>query len=174
MAKYTIDYKCGHAGVEQLYGPTRDRESHVEWARGNKLCADCYREQRDKANAAASMTAAAQAKTDSLPALTGSDKQIAWAETIRMTAKAHVEYCVGQYAANLQVARLDKADLSQVPTETEMAEFGARIMRQTAAKYWIDRRSDFASTRDMAHYIGQRIREERARAAGKEMLAGGA
>ena len=46
MAQTTIRYKCGHEGMEQLYGPGKRRTSYAEWAADNKACPDCYRAER--------------------------------------------------------------------------------------------------------------------------------
>lgn len=44
MAKYSIDYACGHGSFEeQLFGKHKDRESRIEWLERNKVCADCYK-----------------------------------------------------------------------------------------------------------------------------------
>ena len=29
--KYNIEYSCGHKGTVELFGPTKDRESKIEW-----------------------------------------------------------------------------------------------------------------------------------------------
>lgn len=41
MAKYTINYNCGHSGEVQLYGPGRERERKIEWMEGRD-CPSCY------------------------------------------------------------------------------------------------------------------------------------
>jgi hypothetical protein len=44
MAKYSIDYACGHGSFEeQLFGPGKDRERKIEWLGSNKVCPDCYK-----------------------------------------------------------------------------------------------------------------------------------
>ena len=75
MAKYDVTYICGHEGVVELFGPSRDREIRLAWLVKN-LCQDCYREQELK-------KAKEKGKEMGLPELHGTEKQIAWAETIR-------------------------------------------------------------------------------------------
>ena len=29
--KYNVEYSCGHKGTVELFGPTKDRESKIEW-----------------------------------------------------------------------------------------------------------------------------------------------
>lgn len=46
MAKYTINYACGHGShVEQLYGKTSERERRIAWEESNKVCRDCFQTQ---------------------------------------------------------------------------------------------------------------------------------
>lgn len=48
MAKYTINYSCGHNGEVSLYGKHKDRERKIEWMEGG-VCPSCYgKEQREK------------------------------------------------------------------------------------------------------------------------------
>jgi len=72
--RYELTHTCGHVAEFQLFGSRTERERKVEWlesqpCRQCKLIADGAR--------------AAQAnEADSLPALVGSPKQIAWAEQV--------------------------------------------------------------------------------------------
>ena len=44
MAKYQIDYACGHGSFEeQLFGPGKERTRKIEWLSANKVCPDCYK-----------------------------------------------------------------------------------------------------------------------------------
>lgn len=90
--KYTITHRCGHEQTHQIYGSNSkgQRDRKEEWL-ASKDCTPCWQAEQDKARAerqkayAAENAAAAEANK-SLPALQGSPKQIAWAETIRKTA----------------------------------------------------------------------------------------
>lgn len=42
MAKYDVEYSCGHSGRKNLYGPHRERRRHLEWAAREGLCPECY------------------------------------------------------------------------------------------------------------------------------------
>lgn len=44
MAKYTINYSCGHTGELQLYGKYKDRENKIEWLEREGLCPECYQQ----------------------------------------------------------------------------------------------------------------------------------
>lgn len=43
MAKYTVNYSCGHKGVLELFGPHKDRYSKIDWLEEKGLCPDCYK-----------------------------------------------------------------------------------------------------------------------------------
>lgn len=71
MAWETVEHCCGHQVDHQLYGNRAWRE--------RELCSNCKQAERDKENRAA---AVANAEAG-YPPLEGTEKQIAWAETIR-------------------------------------------------------------------------------------------
>ena len=82
MAKYQVTHSCGHTVTHQLYGKNSERERKIEWMEG-KLCADCYKAQKDLERKQANERSADLASDLGFAQLTGSDKQIAWAQTIR-------------------------------------------------------------------------------------------
>lgn len=44
MAKYNINYACGHGSIEkQLYGKDSERRNYIAWAESNMVCPDCYK-----------------------------------------------------------------------------------------------------------------------------------
>ena len=77
--KYEVTYSCGHVGTVHIYGTAAERERKIDWYEKYAVCPDCY----EKARQEEAATAAKQNKADGLPALTGSEKQIRWAESIR-------------------------------------------------------------------------------------------
>lgn len=126
-----VEYKCGHKDEIQMYGKESSRDAEVERL-SHRLCPECYARQRAREAAA---TAAEQAAAG-LPALTGSDKQIAWALKIRSEL--------------LDVAadgrqRLDALDQAHPNTQRSVRLLDAALdalRRQTRASWWIDHRSD--------------------------------
>ena len=76
MAKYQITHTCGHTVEHAIAGVVANRDGQAQRLAA-QLCTDCYRAQQ---------RAAAAAETADLPALTGTEKQIAWALTIRAKA----------------------------------------------------------------------------------------
>ena len=78
MAWNTVECaECSKGYQVQLYGPLKSREWKVSnW---DKMCPDCWEESKKKA----AEKALKNAKTNGLPELTGSPKQISWALSIR-------------------------------------------------------------------------------------------
>ena len=109
MAKYEVTFSCGHTGTVELFGKIADREDKLRWYETSAVCPECYKAQQ-------------QAKTDefnaSLPALTGSEKQISWAKDIR--AKA-------------------------VKDSFFVKKYFSVISSETSAKWWIENRFNFES-----------------------------
>ena len=138
MANYLINYACGHNETKQLYGKHTTREQYVDWAAKFGTCSCC------KASDAAAATAALEAE-HGLPALTGSDKQIAWARTLRATAVKAVADFVNATRARCPA---DKADAFEAQAETVMTA----LTGKSDARYWIDSRDMAALQRAAALY----------------------
>ena len=83
MAKYTVEYKCGHTGTVELFGKTSVREWRLEQLRKGR-CPEC--EEADLRKVIADFNA-----DRDLPALSGTDRQVAWADKLRMYAIRMIE-----------------------------------------------------------------------------------
>lgn len=130
MAKYQITHSCGHDQTHQIYGTNvnGERERKAGWLAGSP-CTDCWKKGQDE-QLAAEAKAAAEANAD-LPGLTGSEKQIAWAETIRAKANASItqsrEFTLQNAAKNPQIAEIASGIIND-------------LMAKTDSRYWIDNR----------------------------------
>lgn len=127
-----ITYRCGHTATVQIYGSAKERDSKAAWYSRSVDCAEC----KARAQAEINAKAAGQAKADGLPELTGSDKQIAWAVTIRGKA----------------IEMLNE----MAKTDNDRKAITALVNTATAAKDWIDNREH--PTQLMRIY-GAQIRE---------------
>lgn len=76
MAQYEVKFSCGHTETMYLYGKEKARYSRIEYLEKHGLCSACYKAKQDARRAATLAAAAA-------PALTGTEKQITWANDIR-------------------------------------------------------------------------------------------
>lgn len=134
MAKYDITFSCGHTETRQLVGKETQRQSYIAWAGKNGLCAACAKQDKMAG------IEAVEAEHD-LPALEGSDKQVAWARDIR--AKLIVE--IMSYIDKMRVAAIAQ------DKETEFEERSAAMLQmiggEGSSRYWIDNKS--TSARDL-------------------------
>jgi len=115
MAWNEINYSCGHSDRIQMYGPHRARESKKEWMERG-VCPECYRKQKVEERAKERQVAAEQARASGLPALVGSEKQVAWAEVIRKNALASPQNNVlsrESFAARLKSLPVDEQQSSR-------------------------------------------------------------
>jgi len=107
-----VTYGCGHTVVERRFGGKY--EEQLAKAR-RMLCPECYRAER-RAEAAKAVEGI------ELAALTGTEKQVAWAEDIR-----------ARFVLELR---------AKYPVNNDgMAKLLAALNRRTAASWWIDRRN---------------------------------
>ena len=79
--KYDITYSCGHNGRIDLGGRTKDREYYLR-REAEKLCPECQAKQDEKDFEEVRKSW----EEKGLPALTGTTKQILWADQIRNAA----------------------------------------------------------------------------------------
>ena len=79
MAKYNVVFSCGHEAEVELFGPETERRKKIEYFKDRGICPECYNAL--KAAEADERKAAMEAL--GLPELTGSPKQVAWAEKLR-------------------------------------------------------------------------------------------
>ena len=123
MAWNTINHSCGHEQRIQLYGPGKERENRVARME-RQVCPDCYREQKEQERLQENERAANLTSGIGFAALTGSDKQIAWGQSIRQ-----------------------KAYESMVAEGEPHATLGWSLMvslinLESSAKWWVDNRTD--------------------------------
>lgn len=133
MSKYTVSHSCGHSQEHQLFGPTRDRDSKASWLE-TTLCTECWKAQQDKERAEKiasenARSAELEAKNN-LPQLSGSEKQISWARSIRQQMIDSMEAFVAEnnkpeWAAKLAALR---------------EGFAVVVLSHTDSRWFIDNR----------------------------------
>lgn len=126
MAKYQITHSCGHTVEHDICGPTRNRQGMADWL-ADRLCPDCYRAEitaeRERRNASAAETN----RGNGLPELTGTPKQVAWAESIRAAA----------YPTLAEMQQKITSDWSG-PGGEEALGIVNHATGQSSARWWID------------------------------------
>ena len=121
MAHYDVGYACGHTQEVELFGKTSARYEKIEYLERG-LCPDCYREKKQEERAQENERAAKLAKSLGFSQLEGSEKQVAWANSIRQ--RVYENIC---------------------KLEPEHPTYGYALVAEalsleTLAKWWIDNR----------------------------------
>ena len=132
MAKYTIERACGHTEVVQICGPTKDRDRKAEWEASRK-CYGGFKADQAAARQAESAKAAEQSLTNGFAPLVGSEKQVAWAETIRARMLEGVAPLIERGEAVIAEGKGN----STLPATVALLK---RMVACTSAKWWIDNR----------------------------------
>lgn len=134
--KYDVTYTCGHIATIQLYGKTSEREKRIKYLEGNCVCPECYKAQKDAERKAENEKAAEAAETRGMQELSGSPKQVAWANTIREKAMQYIDKTM-----NLEDERV-KNLIQYINTNADTK----------SASWWIDRRDrdELAVLREIA------------------------
>jgi len=132
MAKYDVECeKCSESFEVQLYGKMSVREWKLEtWT---WICEDCKAKQRAEENA----KAAEKNVADGLVELTGSEKQIAWAETIRAEKLDLVEDIINRNFDSFNEENKKKA--------MSLLDW---VQNQERASWWINNRDYLIGFRD--------------------------
>lgn len=133
MAKYNVTYACGHDQIIDMVG--KDREWRLE-RESQKLCPACWYEERQKQQAQASAKAAEEAQEAGLPALQGTEKQVAWAETLRKVAIKKVTDLLLRFEERQEQSETKRRKREIQEFKDCLASFRLR----TEAKWWIDNR----------------------------------
>lgn len=129
MAWYYGTYSCGHEGRVNVVGKGSDRQWKVE-RHFEGICDACLQKQREEEN----QKATALAGEYGFPELTGTEKQIAWANSIRME---FYEACIEENC---------------IPDVI--------ITKETSAKFWIDNR-DYLHDSDFLEHYQQKCTKEK-------------
>lgn len=133
MAKYIGVYSCGHEGVVNIIGPHKDREWKRERIFSN-MCPECYKEYIQKQREEVNKKASEQSEEMELPKLQGTEKQIAWANTLRIDFINKVS----KYADEIDIRRNGK---SKKATRYRITlDYILNLEEAKKASYWIDLR----------------------------------
>ena len=91
MANYDIKFSCGHVETRNIIGKVKDRERKIEYFKEYGLCSACWEAEKKHQFEEQNRKAAEEAKEYGLPELTGTEKQVAWANTLRQNWIAEAE-----------------------------------------------------------------------------------
>lgn len=143
MATYNITHSCGHTESHQLFGRHsgfNGRDSKIEWL-STQPCTNCWKVEQDKKRAEKIAQENARSKELAqrygLPALSGSEKQITWATTIRQQMIDSMESFITE---------CDKPEWAP-KCDALRESFSAVVLSNTDARWFIDHR-DFGTVQN--------------------------
>ena len=121
--KYDVTFSCGHTATVELFGPGKERERKISWYETHGECPECYKARKQAEREAIDAQAAQESKEKQWPDLSGTPKQIAWANAIRkekideimaVGANENGMRCIGWIRQNNTMAKfwMDKRDRS--------------------------------------------------------------
>lgn len=140
MAKATAKCTCKTCGktfyrFTNCYNRTKANQWE-EWASENITeCNECYHKRQLAKREKANIEAAKKAETMNLPKLAGTEKQVAWAETIRMKYMDKINARrakVSEKAANPETAERAQLQLQNMDKDV------AILLSHIDARWWID------------------------------------
>lgn len=154
MAKYYVTHSCGHEICHQLVGKHSDRERKEEWL-ASVPCLECKQEEDDRARDDHNQQSAKENAAAGLPSLIGTEKQVAWAETIRKDLVARLDAAEAIYPGKLAKILADREKhrhlIDQVIEKGFLSieeSFSCavlainRLKAETSASWWIEHRED--------------------------------
>ncbi len=145
MAWYYGTYTCGHEGEANVIGPKKNRQWKVD-NHFNGLCPECYKKERQMEREKAEKEAVEKSAEMELPALTGTEKQVAWANTIRIDL---IESFMKMIENNKNIFMYCNSNDERIPnvTKEELVDLIDYISKEyTSAKFWIESRTSFNFT----------------------------
>ena len=151
MAHYDVGYACGHTQVVELFGKTSQRYEKIEYLERG-LCPDCYREMKQEERKQENERAAKLAESLGFSELKGSEKQIAWANSIRQKVYENICQSETQHQVN------------------GYALVAEAISLETSAKWWIDHRNTYFSLISKVIAANYPAEWQAIQAKGKEIL----
>lgn len=138
MTWYTVEHACGDTERHQITGSTAAERDWRAAALRETECSACQQRQREAEHARRNAAAAAAAADQGLPALTGTDRQVPWATTIRADALALLD----EMLAYIDNEGPTAAAGQRADDQRRVIESYRRIyLAATQAKAWIDYRA---------------------------------
>lgn len=120
--KVDITFSCGHEGTIEVFGKAEERERKIKYLKEFGLCSACYKAEKQAEEKSFAVKY-------ELPELQGSEKQISWAESIRMEKIKAFE---NEKPAIRKGAGDDFADF--------LNGFVESYYKKDSASWWIDHR----------------------------------
>lgn len=140
---------CGHTFEVRTYKANRrEADSFEAWAAENIIeCNDCAKARKEAQHAEENAKAAQIANENEYPELQGTEKQIAWANTIREKAMATIEEYYNNSKRDGEMYQYQKQAVISV------------TLSRVNASWWIDHRGSVEDFRSIMFYLLEGKRE---------------
>lgn len=143
MSWYYGTFICGHEGRVNIVGPVKNRQ----WIADRKfegLCPECYQKHLEEEREKRNLAAAEAAKEMELPELQGTEKQVAWANTLRNAFIERIE----KSKEDKNLADMLKFEFNISRSEAKkvisnLDDILEEIMIKDEARFFIDNRDRF-------------------------------
>lgn len=143
MAWYYGTFACGHEGRVNIIGPQKDREWKKERAFSHS-CYECRQKEREERIQKENEESAKLSKEYEFPELTGSEKQVAWGNTIRMNlfkdADKLLKELKGSGAKRCSFRSTETGDEVVLFSDEAIDMIDKGFVDHTDAKFWIEHR----------------------------------
>lgn len=121
---------CSHEGRVNIIGKSSERQRKADWYFAHSICEEC----RQKAFEKEKEEAAQKAKDFDFPVLSGTEKQVEWANAIRVSFYEYFQ------SKNISVDDV--------------------ITKEQDARFWIDNRGDLSKTSFLKNYRTKEIKRK--------------
>lgn len=148
MAWYYGTYSCGHEGRVDIGGPTKDRQRKADW-KFSGLCPECYKKHLEEEKERQNQEAAEKSAEMELPELTGTEKQIAWANTIRVKKVSTVNAVIEKISKEMEKRGVDVIPGKNVGIKEISEAVDYFVCGHTDAKWWIEHRDDAVNLKEI-------------------------
>ena len=143
MAWYYGTYSCGHEGRVNIIGPTKDRQWKAD-RHFEHMCPECYENGRKK-SAIERAGRLLKVQGMELPELAGTEKQVKWAMTLRISAIESMLWMIDRVKDSVMI-ECEDGSRKQMDKEELAEAVDCGCMAHTDARFWIDRRSEAHKT----------------------------
>lgn len=144
MAQYDGVYSCGHEGRVNIIGPMKNRE----WKRErifSGLCPECRKKAQEEEREKKDCEAAMLSKEMELPILSGTEKQVKWANTLRIEAINKMNMYAEQIGSGKKRCTDYEGNRFTVSTDMILECIQFACTEHTDAKFWIEHRTLYGS-----------------------------
>lgn len=134
MAIYDVNFSCGHPGKQYMIEMGKRAHERIHWLEENGYCKNCLKEMRAVKHQKEDAISLEESIAKGFPMLTGGEKQVPWANTIRLELIQACQQEIDEIEAEGGVWE----DL----TINDMKKCLDYIIRNhTAARWWLDHRN---------------------------------